>query len=282
MKKMFLCILCILCLGTLVGCLNRDDEIASEREVKVKDMIVKYDPDVWKEVSISSTADDSGEIKAIEHKENKFRIVSVYSESNYYVTTANLAKSISDSLKDAGITPKENTVGEWAEIQYEGETGTVVQRFYADNYDTYSVTFMYTNEADVNEAEKVFSNIKFDDTAKKQSEKIAKEKLIGEWEWKNNGYFVIDEEKLYYFMDSSKDMNNVRYGTYEATDKVATYGSGYINGMTVIVDYEKSVMDGEVIGTSGKGEFVFIENADGSYSIQNMVTSGKGPITKVK
>ena len=115
------------------------------------------------------------------------------------------------------------------------------------------------------------------------SEAIAKSKLIGEWDWGKRGYFVITDNEIYLYKDSSKSKSNVFYGTYTAKDGIPAYADGTKDGMKVFSNYIGGFVDGEkFVMSTPEREYAFEPNSDGTYTITDVLSNATGVASKVK
>ena len=122
-----------------------------------------------------------------------------------------------------------------------------------------------------------------DNSEEIKGEEEAKKVLIGEWDWNTTGYFVFTKDKVYLYESSKKSMDNVYYGTYTADNKIATYASGYVDGIHIIMTAEKYYLDGkEQTITNNQLEFTFTKNSDGTYTVKNLTAGISGKATKIK
>lgn len=216
-----------------------------------------------------------------------------YSTSDYYYTTDKAAEEIKTELTEKGAIVLEDfqntTINglTWKKLVCELNNNKYLFLVYSNKYDIYVFSYQATNSesysANIAEVEKIYKTLKLDTSKQKQAEKNAKAKLIGEWDWGISGYFVIENDKIYVYKDSSKSLDNVFYGTYTADDKIATYGTGYAEGMYVVMTVEKYYVDGkEITIKNNKIDFAFSPNNDGTYTIKNMSTYNSNIATKVK
>ena len=130
-------------------------------------------------------------------------------------------------------------------------------------------------------------NKKDDDDKKDDDEKevSAKEKLLGEWDWGNLGYFVFTKDnELYLYKDSSKSKDNVVIGTYSASNGIQTNAAGMKDGITVIASYEEFYLDGtkQASMKSPKRQYAFELKSDGSYYVTDLATYSSGAANKIK
>lgn len=163
----------------------------------------------------------------------------------------------------------------------------IIQYFFIDDYNQYSISYVTYEEEyleNLSEAKEIINTVQLDTTQKQLDEKAAKKELVGEWDCGKTGYVVFNEDNTYYFYkDSTKSMDNVIIGKYSATNKVKTYAAGYTNGIYILCDIEKGIMDGKTyIKPNNKIDYVFIPNEDGEYDCKNMVTYSTFKASKVK
>lgn len=267
------------------------EEILNDYNSSEKITLVHHDISFEYNDSWTKQPEDNG-IIALTRTNETIKIA--YDTSDYYYTTTSLTTSVKKSFEDEGFTivedAKEITINnqKWQMFICENDDYRILALVLANDYDQYAFTYTAksTNFDDgMSNIEKIYKTLKLDTSKQKESEKKAKEKLIGEWDWGISGYFVIENDKIYLYKDSSKSMDNVFYGTYTADDKVATYAAGYTEGMHVIMTVEKYYFDGEerdLNSNSNKLEFVFVPNNDGTYMIKNMVSYQYNTATKVK
>ncbi len=256
-----------------------------------KNTLVQHDVSLEYDNSWTKHPEEDGIISLTKSNET---IGLAFDTSKYYYTTASLTTSVKEAFIDEGNIIlediKEITINnqKWQKFICEKGNIKTLVLVIANNYDQYAFTYSAKDtifDYEMYNIEKIYKTLKLDNTKQIESEKKAKEKLIGEWDWGVSGYFVIDDDKVYLFKDSSKSMENVFYGTYTADDKVATYATGYTEGMHIIMTIEKYYYDGEEVeinNNSNKLEFVFVPNKDGTYMIKNMVSYQSNTATKVK
>lgn len=261
-------------------------ETVNEKSLINRDMSFEYDSS-WRQQA------DENNIKIISKKNEKIKLG--FSTSNYYYTTSQAAEGVKKDLVDSGATIIEDlediTINDlvWKKLICEIDNNKYLFLIYSNKYDLYIFTYVASDsevyDKGISEAEKIYKTLKLDTSSQEEAEKNAKAKLIGEWDWGISGYFVIENDKIYLYKDSSKSMDNVFYGTYKADDKIATYAAGYAEGMFVTMTVEKYIMNGEEVklnSGSNQIEFAFSPNGDGTYTIKNMNTYSSNKATKVK
>lgn len=255
-----------------------------ETNVSVNDMSITYDEDVWEYSTLSK--DDK-----IIITNSTSQIALTYVRANYYITSLNFAKEAKTRYISQGyeiihdIEAVEINDLIWQKLVFQKNNYRYTQLFYSNGYDTYSLLLTTDSKYHiVNEVlfKTIYYTLEYDNTNNILDSYDAKEQLIGEWDWGINGYLVIDNDKLYIFKDNSKSMNNVFYGSYTADNKIATNADGYVSGINVILTIENSYLDGEAANLTGKMQYAFTSNDDGTYTIQNVTKGYSGIATKVK
>lgn len=112
-----------------------------------------------------------------------------------------------------------------------------------------------------------------------------KHKILGEWDCGDTGYLVINNDNTYYFyMENSKDEDNIVYGTYEATDGIATHAARDMEGITFITTIKKVIVDGvgQKISEYSKIQYAFTPDGTGNYDSRNLNTGSYFTMTKIK
>ena len=274
MKRILLFVfILVLIISMFTGCSLVLHEIKknlnSEMETKtlsVKDLSLEYN---------SSWAFDEPEGNKRINKDRKARLMVSFKESQIYYNSYSFAYSVYNELTDKGeysdftsLEPFDINGNEWYKIAcsylYEGENYRYEQYYFSKGYEFYIVTYMVpVPDIDTyeNEYKDIIKSIKMDNLQQVEGAEIAKSKLVGEWDWDDAGYAVINEDDTYYiYKDSSKGSDNVIHGTYECSNKVATNAAGYEEGITLIITLVSAVADGEVrdIEPGAKVQYVFI------------------------
>lgn len=265
-----------------------EDYTSRPETVYLNKISFEYNSSIW---SKKSSLSDEDKITLVD----SFGTITVtHNSSKVYYQTETFSSEMKSSLKEQGMTIKEETSKvtingkDWYKIVYSSDSNnrTAMTLFFCDYYDVYSFTYAANSDSysfNLSEVEKIYKTLTYDNSANEIAEKDAKSKLTGEWDWGISGYFVIDQNTMYLYKDSSKDMNNVFYGTYTADNKVATAAAGYVDGLYAHLTVTNFNLDGEAQDTTNmEMEFVFIPNNDGTYTIENLVSQTYGTATKVK
>lgn len=162
----------------------------------------------------------------------------------------------------------------WCQITYETGTGDEkqinIQRCYGKNYYAYTITYsaLKSNfEQYKSNALAIMDSCKMDVPSNKTGERAAKKELVGEFDaGSDGGYLVLNNDGTYYwYMDSSKSMDNVHYGTYGCDNQIKSMNVTTGHGYYLCLFPEKFFADGK-------------ETDMGTYKIQfaisNTSTSG--------
>ena len=253
--------------------------------LEVNKMSMKYDK-TWTLNTSKSSLDNK-----VIYKDH-YVISLIYSKSNSYISTNTFAQAMINENKKSGYivdnTVEDITINgiDWKKITYSNTTNKYQQLFYSTGYEMYS--FIYaTDKAFFDngkvEANKIMNSMTYDNTEKQKTEEEAKKTLIGEWDWGISGYFVITNNEIYLYKDSTKSMSNVMTGTYIADNKIPTNAQGYAEGIHMIFTINKVYVDGiDQKANSFKREYIFSKNVDGTYTIWNLTSDFYGVATKIK
>ncbi len=252
----------------------------------VNNSSLKYDNSKWKLEKSDSIGSQTLTYKnyTIDFKYNTRRIIYQTLEEFLEETKKEYIKNGYSIVSDITDITINDTV--WKKLEYKDSTNTYLQLFYSNYYTLY--TFTYTSPSSsykkgLEKVEKIYNTLEYNDEKDKISEQNGKEQLIGEWGWGRQGYFVIDNTNLYLYSDSSKDENNVIYGTYKAFDKIPVNGAGYIDGLFLVFTIDKCYDGGkEVDNYIYKYVFEITANEDGSYNIENTTTGATGKAKKTE
>ena len=254
---------------------------------KVKDVSIEYDSSIWNK----NTSKSDSESLFLEY--DNYIVALRHSKSNTFMNTYSFANAMKDNFTSTGYTIEgyvtDKTVNGivWKQLSFSKDNQKFTQLFYSTGYDLYSIAYSsYKDSFSLGESyfNDIVYTLKYDNTALINGEKEAKKVLVGEWDWGISGYFVFDNSgKVYLYKDSSKSMSNVAYGTYTADNKIATYASGYADGIYVVMTVDAFIIDGEKQSLSNnKIEYAFTKNNDGTYTIKNITTGSSNTAKKVK
>ena len=252
----------------------------------------KYDSSLWKTENISSTTGNSENMKSLKY--NSYYVVFVYSDLQGYSSSADFANSLKRSYENSGVKIINNAGSQklslngidWYVLKYENGGKTYYQLVYANRDGSYSLTY-FTDSSKYDTGfkyfETLFKTLVYDSSVDLNKQNDAKDQLVGEWDWGKLGYFVITQDMIYLYQDSSKSMNNVHYGSYSSSDSIPNVGYGKIDGLYVIVNYTSSYIDG--VSTpmkTSEREYTFVKYSDGLYKINDLVSGASDYAKKVK
>jgi hypothetical protein len=194
-------------------------------------------------------------------------------------------------LRDTGGDEGDTYAGlEWGvyEVETHPQQDTTSRQLlliHNDGYDRYviSVTAIEASEYDRAwpYAREVLTALTFDDSKQKADEEAGMKLAIGEWDCGVQGYFVfMADGTMYFFMDSSKGMDNVIIGDYTADNKVPTNAAGYVEGLNITAKITYVCMGGVETELRGNetGQYIFTPAAAGGneYEFANMTTGARG------
>lgn len=166
---------------------------------------------------------------------------------------------------------------EWV-CQYEedGVETIVLQRFYGRNYYAYTISYVAEKkayDAGKNEALKVMNSVVMSVPDNEEAEEKAKEFLVGEWDLGESGYLVMEQDSTYtWYMDSSKDEQNMHRGTYGCDVENAAAGFAEGEGVYFVLFPEVFYAEGKE-GKTGSPKYDYLvsteQQPDGSYQMLN-------------
>lgn len=166
---------------------------------------------------------------------------------------------------------------EWV-CQYEedGVETVAVQRFYAKNYYAYTISYAAEKkayDAGKSEALKVMNSVVMSVPDNEEAEEKAKEFLVGEWDLGDSGYLVMEQDGAYtWYMDSSKDEQNMHRGTYGCDVENAAVGFAEGDGIYFVLFPEVLYAEGKE-GMTGSPKYDYLvsleQQPDGSYQMLN-------------
>ncbi len=243
----------------------------------------KYNDSKWK------LEKDETDKKTLTNKEST--IYFKYNFSKDYYTIDTYIDLMKESYKKEGYNISENmqdiTINNvlWKKVEYEKDDNKYIELIYVKDYIIYR--FIYTSpsktfDSSLKNIEEIYNTLEYDDEEDRIDAENAKRKLIGEWQWEGQGYIVIDDTHMYVYRDSSKDENNVVYGTYKLDSKIPTYSSGYADGLYIVMTIDKYYEDGIELNNYKEFTYSFTVTPDGKYSLENESTHSIGYATKVE
>lgn len=166
---------------------------------------------------------------------------------------------------------------EWV-CQYEedGVETIALQRFYGKNYYAYTVSYVAEKteyDAGRNEALKVMNSAAMSVPDNAEAEEKAKKFLVGEWDLGDSGYLVMEQDGTYkWYMDSSKDEQNMHRGTYGCDVENAAVGFSEGDGIYFVLFPEVLYTEGKE-GMTGSPKYDYLvsleQQPNGSYQMLN-------------
>lgn len=186
-----------------------------------------------------------------------------------------------EEIEEPTVVPVQDD--EWYEWIYKYEENGVetvaLQRFYGKNYYAYTMSYVAeasTYESNKNEALKVMNSAVLNVPDNTEAEEKAKEFLVGEWDLGASGYLVMNDDYTYaWYMDSSKDEQNVHRGTYSGDVENSTLGFAEGEGVYFVLFPEVLYVDGEE-GMTANAKYDYAvsleQQSDGAYPLINVST----------
>jgi hypothetical protein len=253
------------------------------RPASIGNLTFNYDATVWKHIKNNN---ENAPLELKDSNDNKISF-NVSQESTYQHPLAMISfiESIisADESFQVYLEPNEITVNgtKWYEYGYiynEGSTTyKVYQRYYGKYYNAASVSYTSTPdkfEGGYDLAIKLMADIKVEDVSNVENETKAKEFLVGEWDLNGKGYLVLSENGAYeWFIDSSKDKNNMHFGTYGCDVENMNMNLLEGDGLYLVLFPESLVIAGETdTSLQYKSDFLisFEDEASIDYSMVNL------------
>lgn len=139
----------------------------------------------------------------------------------------------------------------WYECQYErdnnGAKEISIQRCYGKNYYAYTATYTAIEddfEKYKDEAVGFLDSIVMNVPDNKDGQAAAMKDLVGEYDAGDDGYLVLNDDNTYYwYMESSKSMDYVHYGTYACDNKITSMNISSGNGYYIVLYPEHFITD---------------------------------------
>lgn len=268
----------------LTGC---GSQTASEsyKQAGLGGLVMLYDDGVWTpneegttETSLRFEAADNGVLGVSCSKEGMYQHpLDMIAVSRQIYSSYEGYEELEEPVK---VEVNGDTWYEWSfRYQESGETVLNLQRFYGKNYYAYTVSYLSDEagfEKNKEEAKKAMNSIVMEVPDNQEGEAKAKEFLTGEWDLGAAGYLVLGEDGTYsWFMESSKDENNMHTGTYGCDVQNEALGFSEGEGVYLVLFPERLVAGGEesVTGSAKYDYGISMEQAeDGSYPMLNAST----------
>ncbi len=290
-KKRIKLITCVITIMLLSGCGTQGGQPENTETYTEKDnlkqaglgaMTMLYDDTVW-------TDDKEQETDAsIVFRDANDSVLGIScSKESYYqhpLDMLNTAKQIYSSFpgyeeakEPAEISVQDDTWYEWSyRYQEDGTAMVALQRFYAKNYYAYTISYVAEEKsykAGEKEALKVMNSVVMNVPGNEEAEEKAKEFLVGEWDLQDAGYLVMNDDGTYmWYMENSKNEDNMHKGTYAGDVENATVGFTEGEGIYFVLFPEVLYIEGEESQTANaKYDYlVSLEQLeDGSYQMMN-------------
>lgn len=282
MKKTIQLLLLLTTFFLLTNCTSKKDEL---QQINIGNISLKYDEDVWQ---YSKNTDESAPLEFTDSNGNLINIF-VSQESTYQhplemIVFFETMASAYDEF-DVFLEPTKVEVNgtNWYEYGYSYKDGDTTyknyQRYYGKYYNAASISYISTEEkfeTGYENALEMMSNIKVTDVTNDVNEAKAQKFLVGEWDLGINGYLVINNDATYnWYKDSSKDKNNMHYGTFGCDVENEKISLKEGDGIYLVLFPEGLIIDGvEEENTGYKSDYIisFDNNGSDAYQMVNMST----------
>ena len=280
MKNLIKAMIMISALLLLTGC-NKKNELTS---INMGNLSCHYDSKIW-----GLNKADEGAPLELHDSAGNLLTFSVSQETTYQhpLDMINFLELMISSQEGFQVflepTKIEVNGTTWYEYGYRYVEGSVTrkvyQRYYGINYNAASISFTSTEqnyEVGLTEALKIMSDVKITDVANSENEKEARAFLVGEWEVKNSGYLVFQEDGTYeWYKDSSKDQSNMHRGSYGCDVENTKMELKRGDGVYLVLFPEELIIDGTPQGsTAPKIDYIISydkKDLEG-YEMVNMAT----------
>jgi len=216
----------------------------------------------------------------------EFSVEVTCTQEDIYKTSEDFAHYLLDDMEESGLTTSDPVEAEingetwyWASVVYPSAPENYLDYMfvYTKDYSFYSVHFVMPEsslssyKADI---DAISATLSIDSTRSLADTEEAKATLVGEWDGGEGGYIIFNEDStVYWYKDSSLSMDNVFVGTFEADNKIKTYGAGYVEGIYLVIYYDQFILDGEeqaLLADPAK-EYAMVLGNDGVYTMEDMI-----------
>ncbi|MCM1386518.1 MAG: hypothetical protein NC231_04260 [Bacillus sp. (in: Bacteria)] len=284
-------ITCVIAAALLTGCGMQKEEPENTETYTEKDnlkqaglgaMSLLYDDSVW-------TYDEAqGTEASIVFRDANNSVLGIScSKESYYqhpLDMVNTSKQIYSTYAGyeeveapTEITVQNESWYEWSyRYQEDGTAMVALQRFYAKNYYAYTISYVAEDksyESGKKEALKVMNSIVMSVPGNEEAEAKAREFLAGEWDLQGAGYLVMNDDGTYiWYMDSSKNEDNMHKGTYGCDVENSAVGFSEGEGIYFVLFPEVLYVEGTESRTANaKYDYlVSLEQTDdGAYQMIN-------------
>ena len=284
-------ITCVITIMLLSGCGAQGTQPENTETYTEKDnlkqaglgaMSMLYDDTVW------TNDEEQGTDASIVFRDANDSVLGIScSKETYYqhpLDMLNTSKQIystftgyEETEEPAEILVQDDTWYEWSyRYQEDGTAMVALQRFYAKNYYAYTISYVAEEKsykAGEKEALKVMNSVVMNVPGNEEAEEKAKEFLVGEWDLQDAGYLVMNDDGTYmWYMENSKNEDNMHKGTYAGDVENATVGFTEGEGIYFVLFPEVLYIEGEESQTANaKYDYlVSLEQLeDGSYQMMN-------------
>ncbi len=207
-------------------------------------------------------------------------------------------------LDDVSSVSEEETVilggEEWGKTTVTFNSDVAIQRvelylFHSDTFQ-YSITLIYYDTSAEPVGDAILSSVTFtpiegatnligvpDDFDKNVTDaennfdaNAVAASIVGEWEGGQGGYMIFHSDNTFeWFMDKTKDPNNVFRGTFLPTEPLTDFVSGAVQGFKAELNYEEVIINGVV--TSAEAipfrirVYEFYEKGENSYQVEDLI-----------
>ncbi len=271
----------------LTGCGKGEGEVqidtSNYAQATLNELTMMYDPAVWSPTDVNGTenmlrfdASDNGVLgisRAVEgiYQHPLDMIVMAQQIYSGYEGFRTLSDPVEVKCDDKN----------WYEWSYqymqEGEMVTCLQRVYGQNYYAYSLSYVSNDvgyDIHLQSAKDAMSTVKVDVPDNTQAEEKAKEFLVGEWDMGKDGYLVLEKNGTYtWYMDASKDKNNMHTGTYGCDVQNTSLGFVEGEGIYLVLFPQKLMVEGTE-GMTGSVKYdygiMLKQETEGVYQMLNV------------
>lgn len=274
----------------LTSCSNKKEDL---RPVSIGNLALNYDANVWE---YNENTDQSAPLGFSDAKGN---LVNVYvSQESTYQHPLEMIKFLETMVStneqyEVFLEPTETSVNgtTWYEFGYSYKDGITIrkvyQRYYGKYYNAASISYSSTEgnyKSGYDEAMKMMSEVKITDVTNDVNEAKAHEFLVGEWDLAASGYLVIKDDSTYeWYKDSTKDKNNMHYGTFGCDIENATLELKEGDGVYLVLFPEVLTINGVAEEpTSYKSDYIISFDKKGSEGYQMVNMSSYKLYTMIK
>ncbi len=241
--------------GEGAGDVQPQADTAGYVQVTLNELTMMYDPAVWSPTDVNGTenmlrfdASDNGVLGISRAVEGMYQhpldmIAMAKQIYSGYEGFATLSEPVEVETAD----------GSWYEWSYQymqdGAMVKSLQRVYGKNYYAYSLSYVSDEtgyDVHLQSAKDAMNTVEVKAPDNTRAEEKAKEFLVGEWDMGDSGYLVLEKNGTYtWFMDNSKDKNNMHTGTYGCDVQNTSLGFVEGEGVYLVLFPEKLMVEGQ-------------------------------------